>query len=76
MNPNYSMIPAAAIRWSPGIRLSPAIRWSIRSVDFDKPKVYGDTFISDGLVYEKIKIQYWTISEYTRKGLVAVCGFP
>ena len=38
------------IRWSPGIRWSPAIRWSIRSMDFDKPKVYGDTFISDGLV--------------------------
>ena len=53
MIPNYSMIPAAAIRWSPGIRWSPAIRWSIRSMDFDKPKVYGDTFISDGLVLTK-----------------------
>ena len=39
------------IRWSPAIWWSPAIRWSIRSMDFDKPKVYGDTFISDGLVF-------------------------
>ena len=23
-------------------------------MDFDKPKVYGDTFISDGLVFPKI----------------------
>ena len=62
MNPNYSMIPAAAIRWSPGIRWSPAIRWSpgiqwspairwsIRSMDFNNWKVYGDTSITDGLV--------------------------
>ena len=51
MIPNYLMIPAAAIRWSPGIRWSPAIRWSIRSMDFDNRKVYGDTSISDGLVH-------------------------
>ena len=44
MIPNYSMIPAAAIRWSP------AIRWSIRGMDFDNRKVYGDTSITDGLV--------------------------
>ena len=44
MIPNYSMIPAAAIRWSP------AIRWSIKSMDFDNWKVYGDTSITDGLV--------------------------
>ena len=56
MIPNYSMIPAAAIRWFPGIRWSPAIwwspafRWSIRSMDFDNWKVYGDTSITDGLV--------------------------
>ena len=56
MIPNYSMIPAAAIGWSPGIwwspaiRWSPDIRWSIRSMDFDKPKIYGDTSITDGLV--------------------------
>ena len=56
MIPNYLMIPAAAIRWSPGIRWSPAIRWSpdfrwsIRSMDFDNRKVYGDTSITDGLV--------------------------
>ena len=50
MIPNYLMIPAAAIRWSPGIRWSPAIRWSIRSMNFDNRKVYGDTSITDGLV--------------------------
>ena len=56
MIPNYLMIPAGAIRWSsvirwsPTIRWSPVIRWSIGSMDFDNPKVYGDTFISDGLV--------------------------
>ena len=56
MIPNYSMIPVASIRWSPGIwwspgiRWSPAIRWSIRSMDFDNRKVYGDTSITDGLV--------------------------
>ena len=27
-----------------------AIRWSIGSMDFDNPKVYGDTSITDGLV--------------------------
>ena len=43
MIPNYLMIPA--IRWSP------ATRWSIGSMDFDNPKVYGDTSITDGLVY-------------------------
>ena len=42
-DPSYSMIPA--IWWSP------AIPWSIRSVDFDNPKVYGDTSITDGLVW-------------------------
>ena len=51
MIPNYSMFPAAAIWWSPGIRWSSAIRWSIRSMDFDNPKVYGDTSITDGLVF-------------------------
>ena len=62
MIPNYSMIPAAAIRWSPGIRWSPAIRWSpgirwsIRSMDFDNRKVYGDTSITDGLVF----FHFWT----------------
>ena len=56
MIPNYSMIPAAAIPWSPGIRWSTAIRWSpaiwwsIRSMDFDNRKVYVDTSITDGLV--------------------------
>ena len=50
------------IRWSPGIRWSPAIRWSIRSMDFDNPKVYGDTFISDGLVFyhhHRYYYSYW-----------------
>ena len=37
MIPNYSMIPA--------------IWWSIGSMDFNKPKVYGDTSITDGLVF-------------------------
>ena len=45
MIPNYLMIPAAAIWWSPDIR------WSIRCMDFDNPKVYGDTSITDGLVF-------------------------
>ena len=56
MIPNYLMIPAAAIWWSPGIRWSPAIRWSIRSMDFDNRKVYGDTSITDGLVYIQLLI--------------------
>ena len=57
MIPNYLMIPAGAIqlspaiRWSQAIRWSPVIRWSIESMDFDNPKVYEDTFISDGLVF-------------------------
>ena len=54
MIPNYLMIPAIwwspAIRWSHAIRWSPVIRWSIGSMDFDNPKVYGDTSITDGLV--------------------------
>ena len=48
-DPSYSMTPA--IRWSQAIRWSPSIRWLIGSMDFDILKVYGDTFISDGLVY-------------------------
>ena len=60
MIPNYSMTPAIrwfpGFQWSPGIRWSPAIRWSIRSMDFDNSKVYGDTFISDGLVF----LQHWS----------------
>ena len=43
VDPNYSSIPA--IWWSP------AIRWSIWSMDFDNPKVYGDTSITVGLVW-------------------------
>ena len=54
MIPNYSMIPA--IWWSPAIRWSPAIWWSIGSMDFDNPKVYGDTSITDGLVFGYICI--------------------
>ena len=68
-DPNYSMIPAAAIRWSPGIRWSPAIgwssairwspaiRWSIRSMDLDNRKVYGDTSITDGLVSRNLRLK-------------------
>ena len=52
-DPSYSMIPAIlwspAIRWSQAIQLSPAIQWSVGSMDFDNPKAYGDTFISNGL---------------------------
>ena len=59
MIPNYSMIPAIcwspAIWWSRAIRWSPVIRWSIGSMDFDNPKVYGDTFISDGLVFHLMR---------------------
>ena len=63
---SYSMIPviqwspaiwwSSAIQWSPAIwwcpaiRWSPAIWWSIGGMDFDNPKLYGDTSISDGLV--------------------------
>ena len=43
-----SMIPA--IRWSPAIRWYPAIQRLTGSMDFDYPKVYGDTSITDGLV--------------------------
>ena len=46
---NYSMIPA--IRWSSAIWWSPVIWWSIGSMDFDNPKVHGDTSITDGLVF-------------------------
>ena len=42
-DPSYLMIPA--IRWSPVIRWSLAIRRSIGSMDFDNPKIYGDTSI-------------------------------
>ena len=49
MIPSYSMIPSHSM--FPAIRWSPAIWWSIGSVDFDSPKVYGDIFIFDGLVY-------------------------
>ena len=46
---NYLMIPA--IQWSPAIWWSSAIWWSIGSMDFDNQKVYGDTSITDGLVW-------------------------
>ena len=46
MIPNYLMIPA--IRWSP------TIQWTIGSMDFDNPKVYSDTYITDGLVFNKL----------------------
>ena len=56
------MIPG--IRWSPAIQWSPAIRWSIRSMDFDIRKVYGDTSITDGLVFSQT-LSYWTITAPT-----------
>ena len=44
-------------------------------MDFDKPKVYGDTFISDGLVYHAMIKTYGTEAE--RFFLVSVqCRFP
>ena len=74
MIPNYSMIPAAAIRWSPGIRWSPSIRWSIRSMDFDNRKVYSDTSITDGLVlYKELRSSFFqslSVSEWVSEGSV------
>ena len=62
-----------AIWWSPAIRWSPAIQWSIGSMDFDNPKVYGDTSITDGLVFfikkfrigKKVHMQYININIFT-----------
>ena len=48
----------------PAIWWSPAIQWSIRSMDFDNRKVYGDTSITDGLVIIVIFIIYYYISLY------------
>ena len=70
------MIPA--IRWSPGIRWSPAIRWSpgiwwsIRSIDFDNRKVYGDTYITDGLVLIVTSLLFCKSSNQTRLWLNTV----
>ena len=44
MIPNYSMVPAAAIWWSPGIRWSPAI---------DDPQVFDDQLEVWTLIIEK-----------------------
>ena len=44
-DPRYSMIPG--IQWS---QVFDDLKVSIRRMDFDNPKVYGDTSISDGLV--------------------------
>ena len=67
---NYSMIPA--IRWSP------AIQWSIRCMNFDNRKVYGDTSITDGLVrseksqrgvrggQEKVKIAWNRLNRFEK----------
>ena len=63
---NYLMIPA--IRWSPAIRCSTAILWSIGSMDFDNPKVYGDTFITDGLVRPNTPLSSEKISSETKLG--------
>ena len=85
MIPNYSMIPAAAIRWSPGnrwspgIRWSPAIRWSIRSMYFDNRKVYSDTSITDGLVNQimivnSLQSYVWRLFMEQLCGLSTHCG--
>ena len=42
-DPSYSMISSYS--------MIPAIWWSIGSIDFSNPKVYGDTSITDGLVF-------------------------
>ena len=56
------------IRWSPVIRWSPAIRSSIGGMDFDDPKVYGDTSISNGLV--KITLNgHQPVDLLTQKGV-------
>ena len=81
MIPNYLMFPAIrwslaiqwspaiwwapAIRWSQAIWWSPAILWSIGSMDFDDQKVYGDTFISDGLVLKGV---YSIDLEWSQRG--------
>ena len=38
-------------------------------MDFDKPKVYGDTFISDGLVYKIMIIMTLKLREYMEVSL-------
>ena len=69
MIPNYSMIPA--IWWSP------AILWSIRSVDFDNPKVYGDTSITDGLVLLGwVMTHYWLIWYCFIYTFIFILGLP
>ena len=60
--------------WSPAIRWSPAIGWSIGSMDFDNPKVYGDTFISDGLVFYLYSVKFlWTIWLKMTKNESQIC---
>ena len=72
MIPNYLMIPA--IWWSPAIRWSPAIPWSIGSMDFDNPKVFGDTSISDGLdVFREIMLCLQRQTVYSRR--ISFCPF-
>ena len=58
--------------WSPGIRWIPAIRWSIRSLDFDNRKVYGDTSITDGLV-NVITVIKFSRTSFNRR--CAICKF-
>ena len=43
-------------------------------MDFDKPKVYGDTFISDGLVFLVVNDGYW-ILEKTSTSIYVPLGF-
>ena len=40
-------------------------------MDFDKPKVYGDTFISDGLVFLVVNDGYWILE----KTSTSICTF-
>ena len=43
-------------------------------MDFDKPKVYGDTFISDGLVFPFSKLSFCVVAILLSK-LFAFCYF-
>ena len=54
MIPKYLMIPAAAIRWSPGIWWFSTIRWS-QQLLFDDPQVFVDPQLFDD------QLEVWTL---------------
>ena len=39
------------VMWASSNSMTPSYWWSIGSIDFDNPKVYGDTSNTDGLVF-------------------------